>query len=252
MRALMIGAAAVALLLGPLPASASQPAARAATAPVLHYTFDNDTAGSVRAVRDASPNRLHGTLVNTTTAAATAPGAPGRGRAINLIGAQHQYVAVPEANAIDVDRYTLAALVRRTGVQNDKTLGRWEVIEKADAYWLNIRTDGRVRVGGFFGSCTSGSAWKYLDSTVTVPVGVWTHVASTYNGTTLTVWVNGVRAGSRAVSGRTCRNDHPLAIGAKNYPAKGLLEAFWDGQLDDVRIYNRALSAAEIAALVPR
>ena len=74
-------------------------------------------------------------------------------------------------------------------------------------------------------------------------------MASTYNGSTLTVWINGKKAGSRAVSGRTCSNNNPLAIGAKNYPAKGLLEAFWDGQLDEVRIYNRALSATEIAGL---
>jgi hypothetical protein len=215
---------------------------------VLHYTFDNDTG---TAARDASATKLNGTYVNTTAAAATSTSVAGRGKAIRLVGANHQYVAVPEKNVLDVDRYTLAALVRYTGVPNDQTLGRWEVIEKADAYWINIRTDGKVRVGGFFGSCTSGGAWKYLDSTTAVPVNTWTHVASTYNGSTLTVWINGKKAGSRAVTGRTCSNNHPLAVGAKNYPAKGLLEAFWDGQLDDVRIYKRALSAAEIAGLLP-
>ena len=107
-----------------------------------------------------------------------------------------------------------------------------------------------MRVGGFFGGCSSG-AWKYLDSTRTVPVNTWTHVASTYNGTRLTVWINGQRAGSRAVTGRTCSNNHPLAIGAKNYPAKGLLEAFWDGRLDDIRVYRRALSASEVRRLLP-
>jgi hypothetical protein len=75
-------------------------------------------------------------------------------------------------------------------------------------------------------------------------------VASTYNGATLTVWVNGNRAGSRAITGRTCRNNRPLAVGAKNYPV-GAPEAFWDGQLDDIRIYRRALSATEIRGLLP-
>ncbi len=214
---------------------------------MLNYGFDSDTGVSAR---DSSVNAIHGTYVNTTAAAARSTSVPGRGSAIRLVGANHQYVAVPERNALDVDRYTLAALVRYTGVQNDKTLGRWEVFEKADAYWINIRTNGRVRVGGFFGTCSS-SGWKYLDSNVSVPLNTWTHVASTYDGSTLTVWINGKRAGSRAVTGRTCSNNHPLAIGAKNYPAKGLLEAFWDGQLDDIRIYRRALSATEIAGLLP-
>jgi hypothetical protein len=214
---------------------------------VLNYRFDSD-AGVV--ARDSSTSALHGTYVATTAAAASSPGLPGRGRAITLVGAEHQFVSVPERNVLDVDRYTLAALVRYTGIENDRTLGRWEVLEKAGAYWINVRTDGRVRVGGFYGGCTS-AAWKYLDSSVVLPTDTWIHVASTYNGSTLTVWVDGTRVGSRAVSGRTCRNNRPLAVGAKNYPAAGPPEAFWDGQLDDVRIYRRALTAAEIRGLLP-
>ena len=133
-------------------------------------------------------------------------------------------------------------------MENDRTLGRWEVLEKANAYWINIRTNGRVRVGGFFGGCTS-AAWKYLDSNAAIPKNTWT--PSTYNGSTLTVWINGVRAGSRAITGSTCRNNHPLVVGAKNHPAAGALEAFWDGQLDDIRLYRRALSATEIRGLLP-
>jgi hypothetical protein len=212
---------------------------------VLSYQFEADTG--VRA-RDTSPNAIHGTYVNTTASAARVTSVAGRGTAIQLVGADHEYISVPERNALDVDRYTLAALIRYTGVENDRTLGRWEVLEKAGAYWMNVRTDGRVRVGGFFGGCTS-KAWKYLDSNVAVPLNTWTHVASTYNGSTLTVWINGKAAGRLAVTGSTCKNDLPLAIGAKDNPDKALLEAFWDGRLDDVRIYRRALTASEIAGL---
>jgi hypothetical protein len=225
---------------------------RAAAAPttvglVLNYSFDDDT-GVV--ARDSSSNAIHGTYVNTTAAEARSTGVPGRSWAITLVGADQEYVSVPERIVLDVDRFTVAALVSYTGVENDKTFGRWEVIEKAGAYWINVRTNGRVRVGGFFGGCTS-SAWRYLDSSVVVPTNTWTHVASTYNGSTLTVWIDGSRAGSMAVTGRTCSNNRPLAVGAKNYPGAGILEAFWDGQLDDIRIYRRALSATEIRGLLP-
>ena len=213
---------------------------------VLNYRFDNDSGVSAR---DSSPNGIHGTYVNTTAAAARSVGLPGQSSAITLVGAQHQFVSVPERNALDVDRFTVAALIRYTGVENDRTLGRWEVIEKAGAYWINVRTNGRIRVGGFFGGCTS-AAWKYLDSSAPVPTNTWTHVASSYNGSTLTVWINGTRAGSMPVTGRTCANNRPLAVGAKNYPV-GSPDAFWDGQLDDIRIYRRALSAAEIRGLLP-
>ena len=252
---LAAGIAAV-LVAGPVgtgwvQASSAGPARAAAAAPtttglVLNYRFDNDSG--VRAT-DSSTNAIHGTYVNTTAAAAKSTGPPGQGSAIRLVGAQHQYVSVPERNALDVNKFTAAALVNYTGIENDKTLDRWEVLEKAGAYWINVRTNGRVRVGGFFGGCANPN-WKYLDSTTVLTKNTWTHVASTYNGSTLTVWINGVRSGSLAVSGITCKNDRPLAVGAKNYPAEGLLEAFWDGQLDDVRIYRRALSAAEIRGLV--
>jgi hypothetical protein len=247
--ALLLSAATVAAgaaLATPV-STVAAPSAPTTTGLVLNYGFDNDT-GVV--ARDSSTNAINGTYVNTTAAAARTAGVPGRGSAITLVGAQHQYVAVPERNALDVDRFTVAALIRYTGVENDKTLDRWEVLEKAGAYWINVRTDGHVRVGGFFGGCTN-PAWTFLDSNVVVPTNTWTHVASTYNGSTLTVWINGARAGSRAVTGRTCSNNRPLAVGAKNYPGAGILEAFWDGQLDDIRIYRRALSATEIRGLLP-
>ena len=54
------------------------------------------------------------------------------------------------------------------------------------------------------------------------------------------------------VTGRTCVSGEPLAVGAKNNPTKGLLEAFFDGRLDDVRIYDRALSKDEVGQLAVR
>ncbi|MGD9996483.1 MAG: LamG domain-containing protein [Ilumatobacteraceae bacterium] len=249
MRRSVVVAVVGGLLLGALAPGTSSAQLRAPTTSglVLAYQFNSDTGTTAR---DTGPKAIHGTYVNTTAAAAASTSLAGKGKAAKLVGAQHQYVAVPERNALDVNKFTLSAWVKYTGVQNDRTYDRWEVLEKADAYWINIRTNGKVRVGGFFGSCTSSSAWKYLDSTTALPRNTWTHVASTYNGSTLTVWINGKKAGSRSVTGTTCNNNNPLAVGAKNYPAKGLLEAFFDGQIDEVRIYNRALSASEIAGLM--
>ena len=225
------------------------PAAQAATpALALNYTFDGET-GNV--VRDRSTSGLNGRLVNATAPGAYVTSLAGHKQALKLVGAQHQFVDVGDAPRLDVNKYTLAAWVRYTGVPNDQTIDRWEVLEKAGAYWMNIRTDGRVRVGGFYGGCVNAN-WKYFDSPKPIPINTWTHLASTYNGTQLAIWVNGVKVASRAISGTTCSNNEPLAVGAKNAPAKGLLEAFMDGNLDDVRIYSRALAASEIATLAAR
>ena len=242
--ALLVSVVAAAPMQSPPAAAASTPLAASI---VLNYSFDSDAPD---VVRDSSPNALNGTLVNAAPNLAYVTSVPGRGKALRLIGAQRQFIAVPEHAAIDVDRFTLTALVRYTGVENDHTNGRWEVLEKSGAYWMNLRADGRVRAGGFFGACAVQPAWRYIDSTRIIPINTWTHIAATYDGSRLSVWVNGLWAGTLAVGGVTCVNDNPLAIGAKR-ALDGTTEAFYDGRLDDVRIYRKALSSAAIRALVP-
>ena len=212
----------------------------------LRYSFNSDTTNQIA---DASGNEITGTLINADPATAFVAGRDGTGKALSLTASEQQYVGASESAALDVRHFTLTAWVRYTGTVTSETRGRWEVLEKAGAYWLNIRTDGRVRAGGFFGGCESSQFWKYTDSTATVPIDVWTHVAATYNGAKLVLYIDGVRSGSLNVTGDTCANDEPLAIGAKNAPAKGILEAFWDGQLDEIRIYSRALRGQRIARL---
>ena len=213
---------------------------------VLRYTFEQDTTV---AVHDSSASGLTGVLVNADPATAFIDGVPGRKRVLQLVASKRQYVDVPQSDTIDVDQYTLAAWIRYTGVSTPDTHDRWEVMEKAGAYWMNVRTNGRLRAGGFYGGCEASQYWTFLDSNQTITPNVWTHVAATYNGAKLALYINGERSGSIPVTGTTCSNDEPLAVGAKNAPAKGILEAFWDGRLDDVRVYNKALTARRVASL---
>jgi hypothetical protein len=245
---LFVTALSLALLTAVGPGVAVGPAAPTSGL-VLHYPMETLSQGTVT---DDSASSLDGHVVAAAGAGRLASSLPGYGRALELSGTQHQYVDVPRSSLLDVDRYTLSAWVRYTGVENDQTLGRWEVLEKAGAYWMNVRTNGLVRVGGFYGGCSGPGVWQFLDSTTALPVARWKQVASTYDGTWLRVYVDGRAAGAKRVTGRTCVSGEPLAVGAKNNPTKGLLEAFWDGRLDDVRIYGRALTAVEIRQLATR
>jgi hypothetical protein len=215
---------------------------------VLHYPMETLSQGTIT---DASPSALHGHVVPGSGTVRLVTSLAGYGRALQLTGTHHQYVDVPRSTVLDVNTYTLSAWVRYTGIRNDQTFGRWEVLEKAGAYWMNVRTNGLVRVGGFFGGCANAN-WQYFDSTRTLPVNTWKHVTATYDGSWLRVYIDGRAAGAKPVSGRTCVNAEPLAVGAKNNPTKGLLEAFWDGRLDDVRVYTRALTLTEIGQLAAR
>jgi hypothetical protein len=248
-RVLLVAAA----LAAALPVAGVGPGVSAAPAApenglVLHYSMETLSQGTIT---DTSPHALHGRVVAGSGTVRLVTSLAGYGRALQLTGTQHQYVDVPRSTVLDLDTYSLSAWVRYTGIQNDQTLDRWEVLEKAGAYWMNVRTNGLVRVGGFYGGCANVN-WQYFDSTRALPVDRRKHVATTYDGTWLRIYIDGRAAGAKRVSGRTCVSAEPLAVGAKNNPTKGLLEAFWDGRLDEVRVYDRALSATEVGQLATR
>ena len=103
------------------------------------------------------------------------------------------------------------------------------------------------RAGGMFGGCQGTPYWTYLDTATTVPLHTWTHVAATYNGTTLTIFLNGAVSVNKTEVRPPCTtNRRLLTIGAKKSEEDTPAEAFFSGILDEVRIYSRALSQAEI------
>ena len=76
----------------------------------------------------------------------------------------------------------------------------------------------------------------------------WIHIAMVYDGGTGTaVYVNGLPKSSKTLSGPLNTAVADLQIGAINYP--GVLTSFFDGLVDEVQVYNRALSASEVATV---
>jgi hypothetical protein len=79
--------------------------------------------------------------------------------------------------------------------------------------------------------------------TAAVALNTWTHLATTYDGTTLRMFVNGVEVSNRAVGGNIRTSTGVVRIGGN-----GVWGEYFSGLIDDVKIYNRALSASEIQA----
>lgn len=98
----------------------------------------------------------------------------------------------------------------------------------------------------------SGSSSIYLiagDSTLqmTSTLGAWHHVAAVYDGTTFTAYLDGVLENMQMGLAPTPYAADPFRIGCDQNI--GVEENYFTGDLDEVRLYDRVLSAAEIQAL---
>ena len=83
-----------------------------------------------------------------------------------------------------------------------------------------------------------------------VPLGEWVHLAGTYNGARIILYVNGVERARLAKTGALVPSSRPLLLGANANGADPLAGSeFLAGGLDEVRLFSGALSASEVAAL---
>ena len=102
--------------------------------------------------------------------------------------------------------------------------------------WVDhLATRHHLTLGGSFSS--------YLDSGVSPGVGQWQHLAATFDGATARYYVDGAEVASRAFSG-SVGDSNAWRIGAYGSVAGG----FFDGLIDEIRVYDRALGPSEIVA----
>ncbi len=92
-----------------------------------------------------------------------------------------------------------------------------------------------------------------VSSQITPPAaGEWFHIAATYDGANTRAYLNGVLVDTDAQTGAIIDSDNIFTIGRKwdsgLYPAGNHAFTF-DGNIDDVRVYNRALPLGDIQAL---
>ena len=96
-----------------------------------------------------------------------------------------------------------------------------------------------------------GNSIYSAKGTAKLPLNTWTHLAGTYNGTVLRFYVNGVQVSTRNISGAMPTPSNALRIGGNS-----IWGEYFVGIIDEVRVYNRALTQAEIqqgmnSAIVP-
>ncbi|HEY4185664.1 MAG TPA: LamG domain-containing protein [Polyangia bacterium] len=81
------------------------------------------------------------------------------------------------------------------------------------------------------------------------PKGTWTHLATVYDGAVARLYVNGVEVANKDLTGSFAPDTTSIIIGGNDNDASGVPTELFPGRLDEVALYARALSAAEIAQL---
>ncbi len=192
---------------------------------VAAYSF-NEGSGTI--ATDASPRRNTGAV-----SGAAWTGAGRNGGALSFDGVD-DWVAVPDADSLDLtNRMTLEAWVRPGTASAWRTVILKERIGSL-AYALYSSTTSAGRP-----NAEAGSADLYGASAL--PTSAWSHLAATYDGSTLRFYVNGTEVASRSSTVLMPKTTGALRIGGNS-----IWGEFFQGTLDDVRIYDRSLSAAEV------
>jgi len=214
---------------------------RANDDPVAHWTFENGTDTNVV---DRTVNNNFGTFA----------GDPEPNWVDGWIGdwslevVDGSYVAITVDPTVDPNLDTMYGAV---------TVSAWV---KVDA-WMSSSWDGIVTKGdGNAGGAGGWSLIRYddndsltffapdagrVDGSVNVRDGYWHHVAGVHNGATISLYVDGLPDGSAAASGPVNPNTAELWINGNSEAA----DRFFDGEIDDVRIFNYGLNDAQVADL---
>jgi hypothetical protein len=156
-----------------------------------------------------------------------------------------QVVGVPDASSLDpTDALTLETWVFVTAYSANDGVA---VVGKDDPYGYRQYLLGTGKVQGswvFRPHVGVDDGLHYFDGSTTVQTQTWYHVAMTYDGSYLKLYVNGSLDGSAGVSGQIAGGDESLLIG-------GSVPGPWDlnGLVDELTLYSRALSQTEIQSI---
>jgi hypothetical protein len=190
-------------------------------------------------VLDSSGNELHGTIVGDPNFIDGAIG-----MALDLDG-DGDYVDCGNDPKFDVnEQVTVATWV------NIRTLPQaWNaVITKGDAAW-RISTNGATS-GMHFGFEDGTRGWQAANSATELNMGEWYHVCGVYDTAVgAKIYINGVEDGSNPDTEGITFSTWNVYIGANAQTAENDDPRCWDGGIDEVMIYNRALSEAEVLYL---
>lgn len=151
--------------------------------------------------------------------------------AVNFDGADDHVSITPVSALSMTSEATLEAWIKTDALQGT-------IIRRNNSYELRAQSDGsvlfRVWVGEAVQSLTSAEG--------KVKTGTIYHVAGTYDGAAMRIFLNGKEIASKAQSGSMTHNSNTLYIARNDFS-----DTYFDGVIDEVAIYDEALPEATLS-----
>lgn len=206
---------------------------------VAEWRFDEnswvDSPGQAR--NSASATLMHGWPKNGASTLTANPnpartGDPGTCRYGSFDGAD-DFVEIAHASSLNLtSRVAISAWVYPRSYGTSLRT----IVSKENNYGLHLNASGQV--------VATWNSGRQTVSTATVPLNQWTHIIAFYQSGAQSIYIDGVAVTTSALTGALTGNTLPLQIG-QNHSGT---DRFWDGLIDDVRVYSTILTAAEAQA----
>jgi hypothetical protein len=199
---------------------------------VLYYTFDGLQEG---VVKDASDCKNHSAAVGGVTVDGKA----------SFQGAT--YISVPNSASLNPEKsITLSVWIKATSHQNKGIVMKGPLTESQGSYSLVFNPDSHGGNGLFRlnGGIEDGRGQVSTRESMAGYMGKWTHLVGTYAEGEQKIYLNGKLSGTQPYHQPIQNDGSELVVGG--YYSPGYL---YQGELDDVMIFNRALSEAEVRYL---
>ncbi len=169
-----------------------------------------------------------------------------RGKALSLSGLD-DFVEVYRDRELDI---TGTALTLDARVRPGRWTGQFPIIAKGDHQWT-LKMKDETTLEFFIHSGT----WRAVQAKVPADFyGNWHRVSGTYDGTALRLYIDGAEVGTLPFTGAIDHSAADVNIGRDfemSWNDPSTVSWLARGDVDDVRIYDRALSAAELSATTP-
>ncbi len=209
---------------------------------ILNYTFDNVDDG---VVRDITGNNNNGQVITDATDT-TATGAGPTGDVLELDGTG-DYMEIAHNASLSSANWTVETWFNTTTAHGGGPAYGQFVSKANDSgqlqYGLGMAS-GKVSI--FTNDSTNAIS---LETDQQLNDGQWHHAAAVYDGSNLNLYIDGVLAKSTAFSATVATDTNPLVVGGRHAPGhtgQTTPWQFFDGQLDNVRVWNQGRSADDI------